>query len=605
MAPVGLARVAVATVAACVAVLPVAAASAGAAGVVAPPLVVFVDRDDDDGDGVPDGEQATLPRAARADLVPLEMRFVGKALGPPTGDGRVRIVAPDGNPWPWEKPLPAGAALQGLAPGGVYLPVARAAPLSIQVVGVRFVDATRRPIDAAREHLSLDRLPPRAELGRSDTEEDAFSVLLELPRGLAAPPLVVASHGASGLAFDVLPELALSRCGDGDGCLTTVPLRLVSDDVDRTHPLAIGRSLRGEVGGAVVVRALGRKQAIRVAGPRKSSAGPIGRLRATLRPIVLRVVPGGAPAIGGTDPGAVAALRSELGVAASIWGQCGVTFGDVQSLDVRIVDPPPAHLLSLGHDLGLPTSGGELRFRADDKTFVVPLPAGAFADRVAVLVSAALARGGFVPITMPNPRIGPGAAPSVDVSVRRRDGSLASLDLVPGAALSTDASLSAAIGSVDLSNGLSHFGDMDAMAGTLEERTLLKALDDGDPQTLEIVVVPFFSGSSGRIGESFIGADGTSLRNVVVLDRAGVRARKSSLTLAHELGHVLLDAPGHPDDFGADTPTLLMDSDASDASAFGPRRLTTEECARVLRQSGPGARLPLLREWPLGPLRLR
>jgi hypothetical protein len=31
---------------------------------------------------------------------------------------------------------------------------------------------------------------------------------------------------------------------------------------------------------------------------------------------------------------------------------------------------------------------------------------------------------------------------------------------------------------------------------------------------------------------------------MVVLDRAGVRARKSSLTLAHELGHVFLDDVG-------------------------------------------------------------
>ena len=137
------------------------------------------------------------------------------------------------------------------------------------------------------------------------------------------------------------------------------------------------------------------------------------------------------------------------------------------------------------------------------------------------------------------------------------------------------------------------------MAGTLEERTLLKAIDDGDPTTIEVVVVPLFAGG-GRIGESFIGSDLSSVRNVVLLDRAGIRARKSSLTLAHELGHVLMDLPGHPDDFGPDTPTLLMDSDAADPSPFGPRRITVDECARVLRQSGPQARVPLLLPWPIG-----
>ena len=142
---------------------------------------------------------------------------------------------------------------------------------------------------------------------------------------------------------------------------------------------------------------------------------------------------------------------------------------------------------------------------------------------------------------------------------------------------------------------------MDSVAGTLEERTLLKSVDDGDPHTVEVVVVPSFAGG-GRIGESFIASDFSSLRNVVLLDRAGVRARRSSLTLAHELGHVLMDMPGHPDDYGIDTPTLLMDSDASDASPFGPRRLTVDECARVVRQAGPKARLPLLTDWPIGPL---
>jgi hypothetical protein len=161
--------------------------------------------------------------------------------------------------------------------------------------------------------------------------------------------------------------------------------------------------------------------------------------------------------------------------------------------------------------------------------------------------------------------------------------------------------LSVRIGSVDLSDGLEHFTDLDAMAGTLEERTLVKALDDGDPATIEVIVVPLFAGG-GRIGESFIASDLSSVRNVVLLDRAGIRARRSSLTLAHELGHVLMDMPGHPDDYGVDTPTLLMDSDAADASPYGPRRISLDECARVVRQAGPTARSPMLVEWPIGPI---
>src|SRR5262249_53537391 len=107
----------------------------------------------------------------------------------------------------------------------------------------------------------------------------------------------------------------------------------------------------------------------------------------------------------------------------------------------------------------------------------------------------------------------------------------------------------------------------------------------------------------GRIGESFIYADRGALRDVLIEDRAGLRVDRASFALAHELGHILLDDPGHPDDFGADTPTRLMDADAANASAWGPRRLLGDECARALRQSGPGAPWPLLRPWPLGPLR--
>ena len=123
---------------------------------------------------------------------------------------------------------------------------------------------------------------------------------------------------------------------------------------------------------------------------------------------------------------------------------------------------------------------------------------------------------------------------------------------------------------------------MDAPAGTVEERTLIKAFDDGDPGTIEVFMIPAFGGG-GRIGESFIASDYSSVRNAVILDRAGIRARRSSLTLAHELGHVFMDVPGHPDDYGADTPTLLMDSDGSDSSPFGPRRITVDECASPFR----------------------
>jgi hypothetical protein len=312
----------------------------------------------------------------------------------------------------------------------------------------------------------------------------------------------------------------------------------------------------------------------------------------------MRLTPNGAPAVGGSDAGAVLAVRQELAAASATWGQCGITFGPVGQLDVKIVNPPPPYLVAFGDDVGLPASGGEVRVRVEGKAVTFATKAGWSTRQAALAFERALDRAGFRASISENARIASGAAPSVDVAVRRADGQLASVELLA----STDPTMGVSVGAVDLNDGLQHFGDTDSVAGTLEERALVKAIDDGDPRTIEVIVVPFFGGG-GRIGESFIGSDGSSMRNVVIIDRAGVRARRTSFTLAHELGHVILDEPGHPDDYGIDTPTLLMDSDAADASPFGPRRLPVDECARAVRQSGPGSRIPLLTEWKLTPMR--
>jgi len=607
---------------------------------------VIADRDDDDFDGRPDAEEDPLPPAARTDLVPLDRRFVGWTVRPITGADRARLVV-DGRPLAWGKPLPPGVAVQGIAAGVVNAVVVRGAEqesLVIEVTAVTMRGGDLVDLDLARGHASLERTPPTRLEGGVDSaydDPDALRVVFAEPStsrasasqggaGDQGPGVVsVESVGPGGAHVDAIARLLLSplACGPGElagaanggghaptassapgalRCSASMPLRFTVDDVDRRHPLVEARSLRAELGGAIVIRRDGKKlQAVRVLGPRTSLIGQIGAFKATIRPIVLRVTPGGAPAIGGNDAGAIAALRAELALGSAIWGQCGLSFGNVDTLEVHIVDPPPSHLIAIGDDLGLPASGGEIRVRADGHPLTVPVPAGATPERVADALARVAESAGLVAVVSPNARIAPGAAGSVDVSLRRKTGALVAIEpLVVGMPLTTDPTLTVRIGSVDLTDGLQHFGDVDSMAGTLEERTLLKAVEDGDPRTVEVVVVPFFAGG-GRIGESFIGSDLSSVRNVVLLDRAGIRARKSSLTLAHELGHVLLDVPGHPDDYGVDTPSQLMDSDASDASPFGPRRLTIDECVRVVRQSGPRGRMPLLDEWKLFPIRYK
>ena len=579
-------------------------------------LELWADRDDDDSDGVPDADLPSVPSGARADLVALDGRLSGASWQLLSGGEHARLVLPTGRAVPWTHG--GGAAwLQGVSPGRVELVASARGErfhVTLAVLGIDLRDGDGHVVDSARSHASLERTPPSRADGPIDApydDPDALRVVLAAPDegpGLDGDrEIIVESVSSTGGVIDALRPLALTpspcaRAYEAVRCWASPPLRLVSDDVDRNHPLAIGRSIKAQLGGAIVFRDKSRKaQMIRVLGPRSSPVGPIGRLRATLRAFVLRVVPGGAPSIGGTDAGAIEALRGEVAAASSVWAQCGITFGDPRQLDLRIVDPPPSHLVSIGDGLGVPASGGEIRLRAEGHAIVVATEAGEAPDRVADALVRAIQRAGLVAVVSSNASIAPAIGPSVDVSIRRRDGALAAVDTAPGAPLSTDRSLRVRIGSVDLSDGIDHFTDIDAAAGTLEERTLLKALDDGDPSTIEVVVVPLFAGG-GRIGESFIGSDLSSVRNVVLLDRAWIRARISSLTLAHELGHVLMDLPGHPDDYGVDTPTLLMDSDAADASPFGPRRLTVEECARAVRQSGPKARVPMLVDWPLAPL---
>ncbi len=569
--------------------------------------MLVADRDDDDGDGKPDGAARSLGVAGRRDVIPLELNDKKATLRATSGSEHVRA-------WDGAILLAMGAPMgdapsaQGISPGVTDMSVrassGKSSPLRVEVWGLDWLDAGGARIDPVSDHVSLTRVPPSREAA---VDPDAVSVLITAPdTRTALPDLSVESLSAAGIRLDALEHLALvARTCGASTCFGSAPLRLVVDEVDRSHPLALGRSLRAEVGGAVVLRLLGRKQVIRVLGPRATPAGPIGRLRATLRPFVLRMSPGGMPAIGGNDAAAAATVRADLAVASAVWGQCGVSLGDTSTADVRVVDPPAPHLLALGAAAGLPASGGELRFTIDGKaTIVVPIAAGASVDSVARDTSQAIIRAGWLAIVSPNARASSSALASVDVLVRRRDNTPASLDTASAMPLSSDYTLTAQIGSVELAGGLEHFGDDDSPTGTLEERTLVKALDDGDPTTIELIIVPYFAGS-GRIGESFIASESPSMRNVVLLDRGGVRARRTSLTLAHELGHVLLSMPGHPDDYGEDTPTLLLDSDASDASPFGPKRIPIDECARVLRESGPLARVPLLTAWPVTPLVIR
>jgi hypothetical protein len=565
-------------------------------------LTVFADTDDDDDDGRPDGTEDALSARGERDVHWLDD---WPRVADPVSSPVARLVV-GGRPFSGGK-AKGRIGVQGLAAGSVDLNLG-GAPLTIDVVEAIALDGRGARVELASSHAAISRVLP-SFLGAADAPDDPDPDAVRwlfAGRSEALPDSVsLLALRPDGTRIDRLERVALEPVGCPIGtapalvCRSTPLIRATGDHVDRAHPESASRSLRAEVGGRIEVLVTGRKVvSIRVGGPRATALGAIERLRARVRVHVVRGSKGGMPAIGGDDGGARALARLEVDVASGLWGQCGIHFGPPAGLDIAVRDIPPSHLVAIGCEIGMPASGGEIRFSTAGQRIRVRTEPGSSPVAVARAVAQAVEAHGLSATVSVNAKTGPSALRTADVLVRRADG--APSEIVPDgvAPLSSDGSLGACLGEVDLADGLSHFSDADAPAGTIEERALVKAYEDGDPTTIDVFIVPAFSGA-GRIGESFIDEPGSSIQNVVILDRAAIRAGARSYALAHELGHVLLDLPGHPDDFGVDSPSSLMDADAADPTIFGPRRLSIEDCERAVRQSGPSVAIPLLEAWPM------
>jgi hypothetical protein len=568
---------------------------------------LYVDSDDDDDDGIEDRNSPTPWTAHDVYWIdsgkPLRLESISS--------GAVRIFSDRGSVAAHATALPR-VGLQGIAAGTSSLAFDTG---RVEVVVCELVarESTGGHVNLATSHASLSRILPPDLASDADgkTDLDAITWQARCPRGFLPAAVSITSLDAKGAGIDRLSDVRLSpaQCPPGTStdfeCAETIPVRAVSDSIDRTHPAAIGRSVLATVGGRLVITADGHKAAsIRVGGPRNTALGSFERFSAQLRVHVLRASAAGQSAVGGDDRGAIAVARHEASTASQLWGQCGIHFGQEEQLHVDVVDPPGPYLLAVGCEVGLPASGGAIAFSADGKAIHVSTRPGDAPVAVAHAVAHAVEAAGLRAVVSPNTRISFGAGRTADVLVRRADGTRSTLSPLGKEPLSTDHTLGVCIGDADLDDGLNHFDDLDAVAGTLEERTLVKAYQDDDPATVDVFIVPSFS-KTGRIGESFIDTDGSGIQNVVIIDRAGIRAGARSYALAHELGHILLDMPGHPDDFGVDQPWMLMDADATDGTIFGPRRLSVDDCERALRESGPRALMPLLVSWPLYEMRMR
>ncbi len=462
-------------------------------------------------------------------------------------------------------------------------------------------------LDPARDHLAISREMPTAfdPALPPPVEPEAFRLVFS-GFGVAPSSVHISTRRGSGALLDALadPALVTWPCPPGvapGSCWATFPLRLTPDRLDRDYPAVRERSLEAELGGELHVEAAGRSLGDwRVSAPHSPLFAGVDRLSLKLRVRVLRLSAGGAPAVGTDTASAIAIARAEVQAANKLWAQCGIDLNGPAGPDVQVVDPPPIELIAVGCDAGLPASGGQVSLSIQGHHLRVSSRPGDPAVVVAGRLARAIRGLGLNAQVGLNQRTSAGASGAVDVLVRGAQASHVTLGVDADASLplSTDPTLGVCLGEVDLGNGLSHFVESDAAVGTLEERALVKAFDDGDPTTIEVFIVPSFD-QSGRIGESFIDDDGAGIQNTVIIDRAALRAGPRSYALAHELGHILLDMPGHPDDYGVDQSSSLMDSDASDASVFGPRRLSLAECERALRESGPKARVPLLSPWPV------
>ncbi|MGE0327522.1 MAG: ImmA/IrrE family metallo-endopeptidase [Polyangiaceae bacterium] len=575
-------------------------------------VTLWVDDDDDDGNGLADRvDQSLAPRG-----VDERGELSGKLFE--LGADPSRAAAGHLRLFYGERAI-GGAVVRRTS--------TNTSPISLQASGVGEwpfrVDARPRVAIALRAYRVASGkwvAPAYAAVSRErpggwgeGSDPEAFSLGVRAPKGLLPKQVWLRSYSAKHRQVDIRGPLELSgvACPTMDGdteCGVSQALRLVTTSVDRAHPEA-GLALRVELGGHVELD-LSEHRAPRTAPAELHVIGPapataparLGEVR--LRVHVLRQGSAGSPAIGGSDEGAKRVMQRELRDSAALWSQCGLEF-KLERLEV--VDPPVTSMLSVGCEQGAQSSGGGLELNVGTKTLKLRWPAGLGPRQVAEKIRGAIIRLGFDVELSDNGSTGYTNLPTLDLEVRERRGSklgapVGLFALEEGSEkrpISDDATLPLCLGEVSLRDGLDHFNDFNASSGTVEERSLIKALQDDDPGTIELFVVPSFV-NSGRIGESFIYTAGASVRNVLIVDRAGIRAGSRSFVLAHELGHVLLDMPGHPDDFGVDDPGRLMDSDASESSVFGPRRLSLDDCRRVWSQSGSSAPLPLITEVPTG-----
>lgn len=468
---------------------------------------------------------------------------------------------------------------------------------------VALLDADNARLDAAKDALAISHsvtnegsLPSELDYEtKSPDENDVRVEVVDDQERADEVWATLSSLDASTMAERSVLRIALRRPRPGLAFRSRF-VRLVGDAVDLHAPSTEAQTLLVALRDHVRVRyesARGVVERTLRVGAAGDADSPRAARLARLTVHVLRAEAEGPAVVGDGVDGALRILRDQVRVANEIWLQCGVTFGEPAQLAVEVSAPPPPSLVAIADGDGLPARGdGVVRLRADEKRIgPIPMRARATPRQTADELAKALREAGFSPQVSDNPKTRFGADESADVLVRRRDGSLAELRADDGRPIGSDSRQSVQIAAVDLLDGLAEFDNMNAHSGTTEERALVKALSDDDPSTIDLFVVNRFTDAT-RQGEAFIAMKGAAIVNTVILDRQGLRHLPLAWTLAHEVGHVLLQDPLHPDNIGPDRPWLLMDADNTRGTVLGPKRLRAEDCTRARERSTRG-------QWPL------
>jgi hypothetical protein len=481
-----------------------------------------------------------------------------------------------------------------------------AAELAVTVVGVAFLDAQNEIIDPTRAARQISNevthhatMPRENDPAVTSPDPDNFRVEAFLA---AIPDAAVSLRAGRPASTTVRAELgALPLAGPAGTAQRTPFVRLVSDTMDWTADAVTNRvllvALRDRVS-AVVQAPDGQTVStdLRVGRPGNEDGLDAARL-AQWSIHLLRLYPGGPLALGVDEDTAWKIARDQVVASNEVYAPCNITFGDPAAADIDIVDPPGPTLLAVADIDGLTSGGGRVRFTVNGTT-VGPLDIGRNwpPHQTAALIGAAVEAAGFQVEISENAPVEYGAGRSADVLILDAAGNPVRIAAAGDAPLTTDPRQSLIVGELDLTDRLTEFNNATSSAGTLEERTMFKVLNDDDPRTIDLFVINRFAGG-GRQGEAFIEHDHGMVMNALVLDRTGIRQTRQAWTQSHEAGHVLLDDPYHPDNFGPDRPWLLMDADASLAAVDGPKRLTHEECERIRRESGVAASPALLARW--------